>query len=146
MGGLSLSLRLAKLGFSVDVYEQNNSIGGKANILEENGFRFDTGPSLITMPFVLEDLFKEVSLKVDNDLKFNKLDLLCKYFFPDKTVINAYSNQNKFSAEIENKTEDSIVRTDKKVFVGLNENRPPRPSHARVNHCQMNGSGREIRG
>ena len=49
LGGLSAGIRLAKKGFDVDIYEQNGSPGGKANNLQLGGYRFDTGPSLLTL-------------------------------------------------------------------------------------------------
>jgi phytoene desaturase len=107
LGGLSLSVRLAKLGLDVTVFEQAKSIGGKINIIDKQGFRFGTGASLLTMPFVIKELFEYADEDIDNYLKFKKLDILCKYFFPDSTIITAYSNRNKFAEEIEAKTKDS---------------------------------------
>ena len=60
IGGLTCAVRLAQLDFDVDLYEKNSNIGGKVNQLEENGFRFDTGASLVTMPFVFDKLFEDV--------------------------------------------------------------------------------------
>jgi phytoene desaturase len=106
LGGLSAAIRLAHKGFDVTVYEQNSAPGGKARSLSSGGFRFDTGPSLLTMPFVIEELFTEAGEKADEVLTFKKLDNLCRYFYPDGTVLNAYSDINKFSGEIENKTSE----------------------------------------
>jgi phytoene desaturase len=107
IGGLALALRLAKLNLHVDLYEQNESIGGKVNQIKENGFRFDTGASLITMPFVLDQLFSDAHESIDDYLEFKPLDIICRYFFADGTIINAFSDINKFAEEIELKTEDS---------------------------------------
>ncbi|MBK6680297.1 MAG: FAD-dependent oxidoreductase [Ignavibacteriales bacterium] len=63
LGGLSAAIRLAKKGFSVTIVEQNNKTGGKANEINEEGFRFDTGPSLLTMPFVIEELLQRRDLR-----------------------------------------------------------------------------------
>lgn len=107
LGGLSAAIRLAVSGHTVDVYEKNNNPGGKANSFVSAGFRFDTGPSLLTMPFVLEELFEFAGKKLKDYVDLKKLDILCKYFYPDGTVINAYSELEKFSKEIENNTNDS---------------------------------------
>ena len=107
LGGLALALRLAKLNLDVDLYEQGRSFGGKVNQIEEKGFRFDTGASLITMPFILDELFKDVGESLENHLKFDQLEIVCKYFFKDGTIINAYSDIQKFAEEIELKTKDS---------------------------------------
>jgi len=84
LGGLSAAIRLANKGFEVDLYEQNNTPGGKAGEIKESGYRFDTGPSLLTMPQVLEQLFSECGENIDGYLILNRLDLICKYFYPDK--------------------------------------------------------------
>lgn len=104
IGGLSAAIRLAHAGFDVTVFEKNPTPGGKARSMELNGFRFDTGPSLITMPFVIYELFESVGENPADWLTFNKLNNLCKYFYPDGTVLNAYSDKEKFAAEIETNT------------------------------------------
>lgn len=106
-GGLTASILLANKGFDVHVYEQNPSPGGKAGNINENGFRFDSGPSLLTMPFVLNDIIEEAGENITDYLELKKSDVLCKYFFNDKTVLTAYSDNLKFAEEIESKTEDS---------------------------------------
>ena len=107
IGGLTCAVRLAQLDFDVDLYEKNSNIGGKVNQLEENGFRFDTGASLVTMPFVFDKLFEDIGVSIREHLTFEKLDILCKYFFNDGSVINAYSDIQRFAEEIENKTADT---------------------------------------
>ena len=107
LGGLSAAIRLAYKGYDVEVYEQNPEAGGKACSLDINGFRFDTGPSLLTMPFVIEELFESVEENITGYISINKLNMLCKYFYPNGTVINAYSDKDKFAKEIERKTTDN---------------------------------------
>ncbi len=107
LGGLSASIRLAHKGYEVDVYERNSEPGGKARSLNINGFRFDTGPSLLTMPFIINELFESVGENIKQYLSINKLNVLCKYFYPDDTIINAYSDKGKFIQEIEAKTNEN---------------------------------------
>jgi len=104
LGGLSAAIRLAYAGYDVTVYEKNPTPGGKARSIEQSGFRFDTGPSLITMPFVINELFESVGENPVDWLTLNKLTNLCKYFYPDGTVLNAYSDREKFAVEIEANT------------------------------------------
>lgn len=113
LGGLSASIRLAVEGHTVDVYEQGKKPGGKANEINENGFRFDTGPSLITMPFVIKDLFENAGEKIEDYLDIIPLSNLCKYFYPDGTIINAYSDLEKFAEEISSKTSDTAYSIKK---------------------------------
>ncbi|MBP9582134.1 MAG: phytoene desaturase [Ignavibacterium sp.] len=107
LGGLSAAISLANKGFEVDLYEQNSKVGGKAGEINESGFRFDSGPSLLTMPFVIKELFDECDEDINDYIKLTKLDIICKYFYTDKTIINAYSDVKKFGEELEQKTIDN---------------------------------------
>ena len=57
VGGLSSAVRLIKKGYSVSIFERNNTYGGKLGSLKLNKFSFDTGPSLLTMPHLIDELF-----------------------------------------------------------------------------------------
>jgi len=98
IGGLAMAIRLARQGISVAVYESSASAGGKVSERNFDGFRFDAGPSLLTLPELLLQL-------LDDDLRFpvRKLELITKYFYPDGTQVLAYTNAQKLSAEIEEK-------------------------------------------
>lgn len=106
LGGLSAAARLAAKGNEVHIFEKNPDAGGKASQFYEQGFRFDTGPSLLTMPYVLNELFNECSENPDDYLSLIKLETVCRYFFNDGTIINAYSDIEKFGEEISEKTID----------------------------------------
>ena len=95
IGGLATAIRLARQGISVAVYESAEKAGGKVSQLHFDGFRFDAGPSLLTLPELVHEL-------LDNDLRFpiRKLDVITKYFYPDGTQVSAFSNVEKFSAEV----------------------------------------------
>ncbi len=56
IGGIAIALNLKKLGFEVDIFEKNSKIGGKIGEIKQNGFRFDTGPSLFTLPELVDEL------------------------------------------------------------------------------------------
>lgn len=107
LGGLSAAIHLAARGYSIDLFEQNNTTGGKAGRLERNGFRFDTGPSLMTMPFVLEDLFDQAGQKLKDHLTLRDLPEHCNYHYPDGSKLKAYQDINAFAEEIQRETIDS---------------------------------------
>lgn len=107
LGGISAAIRLAHNGYDVTVYEKNEFPGGKAGSINFSGYRFDTGPSLLTMPFVIEELFSSVNENTADYIEFNKLENLCRYFYHDGTVLNAFSDLNKFDNEITSKTNES---------------------------------------
>jgi phytoene desaturase len=83
LGGLAVALRLAAAGWQVTVCERHGRIGGKMNLLEEDGFRFDTGPSLITMPWVFEELFEAVGERLADHVPMVRVSPLCRYIFDD---------------------------------------------------------------
>ena len=107
LGGLAAAIRLAVLGYKVDVYERHSQPGGKACLLETGGFKFDTGPSLLTMAFVLDEIFSFAGEHISDHLQITRLSRICKYFFPDGTVLNAEANTRHFAEEIKAKTSDS---------------------------------------
>ena len=103
IAGLALAVRLNSRGFEVHVYEKNKSIGGKLSDFHMDGFRHDFGPKLFTMPNLLKNLFVDAGVKMDDYIRYEKLDVACKYFWEDGTVVNAFSNRKKLINELNNK-------------------------------------------
>lgn len=113
LGGLSAAIRLSSNGFDVSVFEKNSYPGGKASQIINSGFRFDAGPSLLTMPYVLNDLFEQSGERMEEHLDIKKLEIICKYFYNDGTIINAYSDLQKFGNELERNTLDNSTSLKK---------------------------------
>lgn len=88
IGGLSAAIRLAAAGKQVIVYEQNGQVGGKMGQITHDGFRWDTGPSVITMRHVLDDLFASAGRSLHDYLTLQPVDPLTRYFYPDGTVLD----------------------------------------------------------
>ena len=105
IGGLAAAIRLARQGITVDVYESAKKAGGKVSQLHFDGFRFDAGPSLLTLPELVHEL-------LDEDLRFpiRKLDVITKYFYPDGTQVSAYSNVERFSDEVGQKLQVPVKK------------------------------------
>ncbi|MBL8133960.1 MAG: NAD(P)-binding protein, partial [Anaerolineae bacterium] len=89
IGGMSAAIRLAASGERVVVFEQSGMIGGKMSEVRADGFRWDTGPSVITMRGVLEALFAAAGRKLDDYLTLLPVDPLTRYFYADGTVLDA---------------------------------------------------------
>ncbi len=89
LGGLSAAVLLAKKGFQVQLFEQNLTPGGKMNQIREQGFYFDTGPSLLTMPFVIDEIFAECGVERKKQLEFIPIEPVCRYFWSDGTQLDA---------------------------------------------------------
>ncbi len=79
LGGLATALRLSSQGYDVTVLEKNRSCGGRLNELEIDGFRFDVGPSFMSMTYELEELFSSCGLP--NPLVLDRLDPLHQVYF-----------------------------------------------------------------
>jgi phytoene desaturase len=82
MGGLAVAARLATVGHSVVVCEQAHSVGGKVASFSRDGFTFDTGPSLLTLPAVYRDLFVKTGKPVEEAVDLVPVDPAFRYRFP----------------------------------------------------------------
>ncbi len=102
IAGLASAIRLAHKGIETHVFEANHFPGGKINSRSVNGYRFDQGPSLLTCPEYLEDLYRLCG-KDFSTFKMAELDLSFKYFFNDGTQIELGSDRKQVVAEIAGK-------------------------------------------
>ena len=83
LGGLAAACTLAARGFPVTVIERNEWLGGKAAVLEDRGYRFDMGPTILTLPSVLKRIFAEANRPIENYLELIRLDPQWRCFFDD---------------------------------------------------------------
>jgi len=97
IGGLSAAIWLASAGQRVIVLEANATIGGKMSEIRADGFRWDTGPSVITMRHVFEELFAG---RLDEYLTLLPVDPLTRYFYPDGTRLDALANREAMAENI----------------------------------------------
>ena len=89
VGGLSAAIGLAARGAKVTVLEKNANAGGKLNVWECDGFRFDTGPHVLTMLWALDEVFANAGRRLDDVLDLVKLDTVCRYHFEDGQTLDA---------------------------------------------------------
>mgnify|MGYP003882159629 CR=1 FL=1 len=108
IGGLSTAIRLQHAGHQVVILEKNAIVGGKMYQVEQDGFRFDTGPSVITMRHVFEDLFSSVGRKLEDYLTLLPVEPMTRYFYPDGFVLDASSDISKMAQQIENIDERDV--------------------------------------
>jgi phytoene desaturase len=83
MGGLAVAARLATLGHRVTVCERSADVGGKLGWFARDGFAFDTGPSLLTLPAVYRDLFLKTGGPLEGEVDLVPVDPVCHYRFAD---------------------------------------------------------------
>ena len=101
IGGLSAAIHLAAAGERVIVFEQNAQVGGKMGELRAEGFRWDTGPSVITMPHVFDALFATAGKRTADYLTLLPAEPLTRYFYRDGTVLDATRDLPRMIAQIE---------------------------------------------
>jgi phytoene desaturase len=104
IAGIATAIRLAVKGYAIEAFEANSYPGGKLSEIEQNGYRFDAGPSLLTMPQYIDELFTLAGKNPADYFQYQKLDTVCKYFYEDGTRINAYADTQKFAQEINHAT------------------------------------------
>ena len=107
IAGIAAAIRLSVKGYEVGVYESNLYAGGKLSELVSGGYRFDAGPSLFTMPQYVDELFILAGKNPSDYFTYQRLDTVCRYFFEDGTVINAWSEAERLALEIADKTGDT---------------------------------------
>lgn len=115
IGGIAAAIRLAARGYSVDVYEANDYPGGKLREIRMKGYRFDMGPSVFTMPHLIDELFTLCGRNPRDYFTYTRLDRYFQYFFEDGTVINGYANVDKLAKELAAKSKDPESRFRKYV-------------------------------
>lgn len=101
IAGLASAVRLAAKGHHVTVYERNAFPGGKLSYFEQDGYRFDAGPSLFTMPHFVEELFEVAGRRAEDYFEYLNTDDVCHYFWEDGTQLTSYADDEAFAQEVQ---------------------------------------------
>ena len=83
VGGLTAAIRLRALGHDVTVFERSDVVGGKLATFRSDGYTFDIGPSLVTLPHVFDDVFRAAGTSLDEQIDLIRLDPQFVYHWPD---------------------------------------------------------------
>lgn len=110
MGGLATALRLAHQGFQVTVLEKQPRLGGRSNRIEENGFRVDTGPTILVMKETLEDTYRAVGQDLHQRIAIQQIDPNYRIYYHDNTHIDLYANMAELAQEVERVAPGSTER------------------------------------
>ena len=97
-GGLGAAARLAAQGYDVEIFEKRDKPGGRAYVYEQNGFKFDGGPTVITAPFMFDDIFEAADRKREDYVEFTPLDPFYRIFDHNGKAFD-YNNDPEFIAD-----------------------------------------------
>ena len=98
-GGIAAAIRLRKKGYYVEIIDRCNNLGGRAQTLNLNGFKHDTGPTLITAPFLLKELFQLFNKDINSYLKLVPINPWYRFIFEDGSM---FDYEKSLTSTIEN--------------------------------------------
>ena len=101
LGGLASACTLAARGYEVVLFEKSTWLGGKAAQLNEAGFRFDMGPTILTIPSVLKQVFNEAGKRIEDYLTLVRLDPQWRCFFGDGNVLDLVENVDAMATRVD---------------------------------------------
>jgi len=107
LGGLAAACTLAARGYQVVLFERNDWLGGKAAQLEGEGFRFDMGPTIVTIPSVLRRIFAEAGRRMEDYLEMVRLDPQWRCFFEDGSVLDLLQDPARMATALDDFAPDT---------------------------------------
>ena len=111
-GGIAAALRMRSKGHNVTLIEKHNDLGGRARVFEKNGFKFDGGPTVITAPHLIYELFEIFKKDPANYINIKPLDTWYRFIFEDGSSFDYSGDETSMRAQIE--------RIDKRDVNGYN--------------------------
>ena len=99
-GGLAMAIRLAVKGYQVSVFEHLEQAGGRANVYRQDGFTFDAGPTIVTAPYLLEELWELCGKKLQDDVPLVAMNPFYQIRFNDGSVMNCSGDAAAMRAEV----------------------------------------------
>jgi len=121
-GGIAAALRLKAKGHKVTLIEKHEDLGGRARVFKKNGFIYDGGPTVITAPYLINELFELFKKDPKDYIKLEPLKIWYQFIFEDKTRFNYSGNEVEMKKQIEkiNKADvigyEKLVNFTKKIF------------------------------
>ena len=121
LGGLACACTLAARGYGVTVIERNEWLGGKAAVLEAGGYRFDMGPTILTLPSVLKRVFAEANRSLADYLDLIRLDPQWRCFFADGSQFDLVESVDKMKASLQEFTGSGATGLGYEKFLGISK-------------------------
>ena len=101
-GGIAAALRMRAKGYQVTLLEKHPDLGGRARVFKKDGFTYDGGPTVITAPYLFEELFSLFNKKISDYVKIVPLDLWYRFVFEDKTSFDYSGNEKIWKKKYKN--------------------------------------------
>ncbi|MDC6468607.1 phytoene desaturase family protein [Candidatus Pelagibacter sp.] len=121
-GGIAAALRLKAKNHDVTLIEKHLDLGGRARVFKKNGFTFDAGPTVITAPYLIEELFELFNKKAENYIKLTPLNIWYQFIFDDGNKFDYSGDEERMKKQIKEINEDDVkgydelVKFTKKIF------------------------------
>ena len=121
-GGIAAALRLKAKGHNVTLIEKHPDLGGRARVFKKNGFIYDGGPTVITAPYLINELFELFKKNPKDYIKLSPLKIWYQFVFEDKTKFNYSGDENEMKRQIQKISKDDVegyeklVNFTKKIF------------------------------
>ncbi|ARS54283.1 phytoene desaturase family protein [Kushneria konosiri] len=134
-GGMAAALRARKKGYDVTLIERCESLGGRAQVFTDQGFRFDAGPTVITAPFLFEELFELFGKRLEDYVEMVALDIWYQFYFQDGRTFDYGTDMSATLASIRRFNErdvqgyQNLLKTSKEIFEIGFEQLADRPFH-----------------
>ncbi len=114
-GGLAAAIRLSAMGYRVQVLEKLDGPGGRAYVRRQDGFTFDGGPTIITVPFLFEELWGLCGRKLSDDIDLRLMDPFYRVRFDDGTHFDYSGDPERMRAEVARLSPDDVAGFDQFV-------------------------------
>jgi diapolycopene oxygenase len=121
LAGLAAACTLAARGHRVMLFEKNEWLGGKAAVHYQDGFRFDMGPTILTLPSVLKRIFSEAGKKMEDYLQLVALDPQWRCFFQDQSVLDLIANTEKMKENLNEFSSSPKVAEGYQRFMNISQ-------------------------
>ncbi|MSP09975.1 MAG: phytoene desaturase [Pelagibacteraceae bacterium] len=121
-GGIAAAIRLKAKKHNVILIEKHHDLGGRARVFKKNGFTFDAGPTVITAPYLIDELFQLFNKESKNYIQLTPLKTWYQFIFEDKTKFNYSGDEQEMKNQIEKINKDDfkgyqkLVSFTKKIF------------------------------
>ena len=114
-GGIAAALRLKAKGHNVKLIEKQPDLGGRARVFRKNGFIFDGGPTVITAPYLINELFELFKKDPKDYIKLVPLKIWYQFIFEDKSKFNYSGNETEMKNQIEKLNKEDVKGYEKLV-------------------------------